>query len=100
WIDGKLAGERTGFALRTDNVLRLNSLMLDGSAVAPQTQRLYIDDVQVLTTSPVVAPQPPAPVAAVIVTLNAPSLTPGQTTQAGVVLRDAAGTELSDRQVT
>ena len=49
WLDGQLAGEWTGLTLRTNNALELNSLMLDGEGTAPQTEHLYIDDVQVLS---------------------------------------------------
>src|SRR4029079_19156756 len=71
------------------------------TAVAPGT-------VQITATSEgvsggaglTVSAPPPAPVASVSVSLNAPSLTPGQTTQANATLRDAAGTVLSGRSVT
>jgi uncharacterized protein YjdB len=42
---------------------------------------------------------PPAPVASVTVTLNAPSITVGQSTQAVAVLKDASGNVLSGRTI-
>jgi uncharacterized protein YjdB len=43
---------------------------------------------------------PPEPVASVTVTLNSPSVSVGQSTQAAAVLKDAAGNALSGRSIT
>ena len=100
WLDGALVGEWRGLTLRTDGQLRLNAFLLDGTAVAPQTERLYIDDVEVRTAAPAPPPPAPAPVAAVTVAVAASSLPIGQTTQAVATLRDTAGTVLTDRAIS
>ncbi|HEY2379357.1 MAG TPA: Ig-like domain-containing protein, partial [Gemmatimonadaceae bacterium] len=99
WLDGQLVGEWTGLILRSDGVLKLNSLMLDGEAIAPITEQLYVDDVQVLPAMPATAPPPPAPVASVAVTLNSSTLSIGQSTQAVAKLSDASGNVLTGRSV-
>ena len=66
-----------------------------GSATIIATSEGIVGNASISITTP-----PPAPVASVTVTLNAPSLTPGQSTQATVVLKDAAGNTLTGRTVT
>jgi len=103
WLDGQLVAEWSGLTFRTSDALTLNSLMLDGAATAPQTQHLYIDDVQLLPAMPgSTPPSPPpqtAPVAAVSVTLGATSVFVGQTTQATARLTDSTGNVLTGRKV-
>ena len=104
WLDGQLVGEWSGLTFRTSRILALNSVMLDGAATAPQTQHLYIDDVQLLSAPPTTQPPPPpppppAPVAAVSVTLAASGITVGQTTSATARLTDADGNVLTGRQI-
>src|SRR5262249_19441152 len=94
WLDGQLAGEWTGLTFRTDAVLQLNSLMLDGFAGAPQTQHLYIDDVSILPAMPTATPAPPAPVASVAVTLTPWSQTIGQRTEAVATRKAGSGNVL------
>ena len=106
WLDGAVVGQWSGLVYRTSTILKLNSLMLDAFAAAPQTEHAYVDDVVVLAalpagvTLPGTPPPPPAPVATVGVTLNAPSLTVGQSTQAVATVKDANGTVLTDRPVS
>jgi uncharacterized protein YjdB len=100
WLDGQLAGEWTGLTLRTDSSLKLNSLMLDGEAIAPITEQLYIDDVQVLPAMPATTPPPPTPIAAVAVTLASATLNVGQTTQATAKLTDSSGNVVTGPRVS
>jgi len=105
WIDGVLHGEWTGLMQRTTRDLMLNALQLTFNVAsgAPQTQHVYVDDVEVRTGGAATTPPPvqtPAPVATVAVALNAGSLTAGQTTQASATLRDASGNVLTGRSIT
>jgi len=54
---------------------------------------------QAVLTVSTTAPPPPAPVATVVVSLGASSLTTGQTTQATAVTKDAAGNVLTGRTI-
>ena len=100
WIDGVMHGQWTGLAQRTTRDLMLNALQLTFNVAngAPQTQHVYVDDVEVRTgavTSPL-----PAPVASVSVTLNSSTITVGQSTQANATTYDASGNVLTGRSIT
>jgi hypothetical protein len=55
WVDGVQRGSWAGISFRTSTILRLNSVQLtfSNSASTTQTQKLYVDDVVVLTARPV-----------------------------------------------
>src|SRR5690606_20448310 len=55
WVDGQLRGEWSGLALRSTNMLKLNSLTLEGSlmgATQAATRRLLVDNVVVTQSRP------------------------------------------------
>src|SRR5262249_47518916 len=78
WLDGAQKAEWTGLVLRTDNILKLNSMTIDAGSVVPQTEHAYVDDIMVLAAMPngssgssgQTPPPSPAPVASVGVSLN------------------------------
>lgn len=45
WVDGQLQGDWSGLRFRTTSDLRLNVFQLAPNAVAPQAQRMYVDDI-------------------------------------------------------
>jgi hypothetical protein len=54
WLDGVQRGSWAGLSFRTSTILRLNSVQLtfSNSASTTQTQKLYVDDLVVLTARP------------------------------------------------
>lgn len=55
WVDGQLRGEWSGLALRSTNLLKLNSLTLEGSLMGgtqAATRRLLVDNVVVTQSRP------------------------------------------------
>jgi hypothetical protein len=55
WVDGQLRGEWSGLALRSTNMLKLNSITLEGSLMGPTqaaTRRLLVDNVVVAQSRP------------------------------------------------
>src|SRR5262249_20503372 len=83
-----------------------NSIMVDAGTVQKQTEHVYIDDIIVLPTMPSgssqgsTTPPAPAPVANVGVSLNASTLTVGQTTQANATTKDATNNLLTGRTIS
>jgi len=55
WVDGVQRGSWNGFSFRSSAILKLNSVQLtfSNSASTIQTQKLYVDDLIVLTARPV-----------------------------------------------
>ena len=55
WVNGELRGEWSGLALRNTNMLKLNSLTLEGSPMGntqPTVRRLVVDNVVVALSRP------------------------------------------------
>ena len=55
WVDGQLRGEWSGLALRSTNLLKLNSLTLEGSAMGGTqgaSRRRLVDNVVVTQSRP------------------------------------------------
>ena len=100
YVDGVLRGEWRNMVFRTSNVLTLNSVTFDfGSQGAPQTQRLWIDDITVVAQGSGTAPAP-APVTSVSLSPSTAALSVGQTAQLSATLRDASGNTLTGRTIT
>jgi hypothetical protein len=96
WLDGVQRGRWSGLSLRSSTILRLNSVQLTfnaGISGAPQTQKLYVDDI-------VVSTRQPSAVASVAMSPASGSVQVGQVLQLTATPLDASGNVLGGRTVT